>query len=77
MQRRRRDDQIRLQEGVAGFAPLLDHEAPLQHDVLGDRQRPLGEHRPDAPLAANFPIAHKLPTPFLSRIQAVRNEIKS
>jgi hypothetical protein len=31
---------------MAGLAAVFDQEAPLEHDVLGDRQRALFEHRP-------------------------------
>src|SRR5688572_16436945 len=43
----RSDDQIGLREGVPALAPLLDHEPPLEHDVFGDRERALLEHRAD------------------------------
>ena len=44
---------------------LIVHRRPaLATDVELDRC--------NRPLAANFPIVHKLPTPFLSGIQAVR-----
>ena len=46
MERGRGDDQIGLRESVAGLAAVLDHDAPPEHDFLGDRQHALREHRP-------------------------------
>ena len=43
----RGDDEIGLREGVPALAPLLDHESPLEHDVFGDREDALLEHRTD------------------------------
>ena len=40
------DDEVGLGEGVASLAAFLDQEAPLKHDVLGDRQDALLKHRP-------------------------------
>jgi hypothetical protein len=46
MERRCRDDQIGLREGVAGLAAIFHQEPPLEHDFFRDRQNPLLEHRP-------------------------------
>ena len=47
MKSRRRNDEIGLREGVADFAAILDQKTPFEHDVFGDRQYPLLEHRPN------------------------------
>jgi hypothetical protein len=45
MQRGRGDDEIGLREGVAGLAAVLDQQPPLEHDVFGDGEHALVEHR--------------------------------
>ena len=37
-QRRRRDDQIGLREGVPRLAAFLDQQPPFEHDVFADGQ---------------------------------------
>ena len=44
--RARRDDEVGLREGVARCATSLDQSAPLEHDILADRQDARLEHRP-------------------------------
>ncbi len=44
------DDQVRLREGAPGLAALLDHQPPLEHHVLADRQHAVAEHRPQLQL---------------------------
>ena len=44
MQRRRCNDEIRLREGIARLAAVLDEEPPLEHDVFGNREDALLEH---------------------------------
>ena len=46
MERRCGDDQIGLRESMAGFAAVFDQEPPLEHDVFGDCEHSLFEHRP-------------------------------
>jgi hypothetical protein len=46
MERRRRDDEVRLRESVADLAAIFDQKAPFEHDVLGDREHALLEHGP-------------------------------
>jgi hypothetical protein len=38
MKGRRGDHEIGLREGMADLAAFLDHEPPLEHDTLGDRE---------------------------------------
>ena len=45
-QRRRRDDQIGLREGVPRLAAFFDQQPPFEHDVFCDGQDALLEHRP-------------------------------
>ena len=40
------DNEVGLGEGVASLAAFLDQETPFKHDILGDRQDALLEHRP-------------------------------
>jgi hypothetical protein len=42
----RRDDQIGLRKCVTRLAALFHQQPPLDHDVFGDRQYSLIEHRP-------------------------------
>jgi hypothetical protein len=46
LQSRRGYDQIGLRKGMARLATILHQEPPLEHDVFGDRQDTLLEHRP-------------------------------
>src|SRR5262245_1784761 len=41
----RGDDEIGLREGVSALASFLNQEPPLEHDVFGDSERALLEHR--------------------------------
>ena len=41
-----RNDELGLRKGVPGLAPLLDEQAPLEHDILGNLEYALAEHRP-------------------------------
>jgi hypothetical protein len=41
---RRGDQDVGVADGISGLAAGLDDEAPLQHDVLGYRQRSALEH---------------------------------
>src|SRR5208283_1508237 len=43
---RRRDDQIGLRECMPRLAAFLDQQPPFEHDVFGDGQDALLEHRP-------------------------------
>jgi hypothetical protein len=36
LERGRRDDKIRLREGMLGFASILDQQSPLEHHVFGE-----------------------------------------
>ena len=44
-ERGRRDDQIRLREGMPRLSAFLDQQPPFEHDVFGDGQAALLEHR--------------------------------
>ena len=51
MECRRGNDEIRLREGMARLAAVLDQQPPLEHDVLGDcEDTPLACIRFDRPL---------------------------
>jgi len=60
------DEDIRVAEGVASFAPGLDHETPLKQDVLGDGQCSAVEQgsqplvQPEVQLGPTFGIADQL-----------------
>ncbi len=45
MKGRRRDDEIGLREGIARLAAILDQQSPFEHDIFGDREYALLEHR--------------------------------
>ena len=46
VERGRGDDEIGLRKGVSCLTALLDQEPPFEHDVLGDGEHALFEHRP-------------------------------
>ena len=41
------DNQIWLRESMAALPAFLDQESPLEHDVFGDLENPMVEHRAD------------------------------
>jgi hypothetical protein len=41
----RGDNQVWLGESMARLPPFLDQKAPLEHDVFGDLENPMVEHR--------------------------------
>jgi len=66
-----RDDQVRLQVGLADLAPVFIQQAPLEHDVLGDFKHALVEHGPDF---VRQPIMHLgAPDRITRRLDAVAN----
>ena len=46
IKRGRSDDQIRLRESMSALPAFLDEKAPFEHNVFGDREHSIFEHRP-------------------------------